>query len=575
MMKKAILLGASIVFILTGVKAQSLDDARRAIDEEQYARAKGILENLIQKQPKKGENYFYLGQIHLKNDYLDSAKNVFQQGRTADAKNLLNVAGLGIVELFSGNQAGAETLFSEVSSKIKRRDYLELYHIGRAYIDAPEPDYGRAMQYLNQALSRTGKRQDPLIHLALGDAYFGADQRSPAYSSYRDAITLNPALTRAEVQMAVIVRGSRAWAEAIQSLEDIIAKRPNYAPTYREMAETYNAWAFFATDTAVYKERNETAVKYYMQYMDLTDYSVESRIRYADFLVYARDYDELLKQAHELAQFEDINPKILRYLGHASYHKKDYAAAEDALTKMLQRMEEERVIARDYLYLGLAKIKNATQTTETDMVGFDSGIAYIRKAVEVDSISADDLNITGRELLAANRFVESAKVFEISSGTEGSRNQVTDTYYFGLAAYFANANLINKGEPRNDELIGKADAAFAYVIDTAPDLLDPYLYRARNMSLKEDPENFQGYATAHYEKYIEMVKSKGDEEVQKSKANLIEIYNTMAYQYVQVENYDKAKELLSETIKLEPGNEYAQQVLAYIEQVIAYNAAGR
>jgi hypothetical protein len=33
--------------------------------------------------------------------------------------------------------------------------------------------------------------------------------------------------------------------------------------------------------------------------------------------------------------------------------------------------------------------------------------------------------------------------------------------------------------------------------------------------------------------------------------------------------------LLSETIKLEPGNEYAQQVLAYIEQVIAYNAAGR
>src|SRR5690606_24266259 len=117
----------------------------------------------------------------------------------------------------------------------------------------------------------------------------------------------------------------------------------------------------------------------------------------------------------------------------------------------------------------------------------------------------------------------------------------------------------------------KADVAFAYVIDKAPDLLDPYLYRARNMSLKEDPENFQGYATAHYEKYIEMVKSMGDEEIQKSKTNLIESYNTMAYQYVQVEKYTKAKELLAETIKLEPETEYAQQGLAYIEQVIAYN----
>lgn len=575
MMKKAILLGASLVFILTGLRAQSLDDARRAIDEEQYARAKGILENLIQKQPKKGENYFYLGQIYLKNDYLDSAKQVFEQGRAADAKSQLNPTGLGIVALFSGNDAGAESLFATVTSKIGKKNYLELYHIGRAYVDAPNPDYGRAMQYLNQALARGGKKPDPLIYLALGDAYFGVNDGSSAYINYRDAITLNPALTRAEVQMAVIVRGARAFTEAVQNLEEIVAKRPNYAPTYRELAETYNAWAFFATDTAVYRERNETAVRYYKQYMDLTDYSVESRIRYADFLVFARDYDELMVQAQELSKFEDINPKILRYLGHSSYHKKDYVQTESALTRMLARMETERVIGRDYLYLGLAKLKNATQTVPTDAAGFDSGISFIRKAVEVDSTNADDLNITGRELLAANKFLESAKVFEISSGTENSRNQVTDTYYFGLAAYFANATAPERGVTKNEELIKKADNAFVYVIDKAPDLLDPYLYRAQNLSLLEDPENFKGIATPHYEKYIEMVKGEGEAKVQELKPKLIEIYNTMAYQYVQAENYTKAKELLAETIKLEPGNEYAQQVLAYIEQMIAYNATSR
>lgn len=572
MMKKAILLGASLVFLLVGVRAQSLDDARNAIDEEQYARAKGILENLVLKQPKKGINYFYLGQVHLKNEHLDSAKTVFSAGLAADPKTQLNNVGMGIVDLFSENVSAAESKFQEVTSKIKRRDYLELYHIGRAYIDAPTPDYGKAMQYLNQAVAANPKKVDPLVHLALGDAYFGAGERSSAFVSYREAISLNPNLTRAEIQMAVIIRGSRAWQEAIDAMLEIVERKPSYAPTYRELAETYNSWAFFATDTTLYRERNETAVEYYKQYMDLTDYSVESRIRYADFLVFARDYDELLVQAQELAQLEDVNPKILRYLGHSYYHKKDFVQAEDALTKMLERMESDRIIARDYLYLGLAKLKNATASGDTNVSLFDTGIDLVKKAVALDSTAADDLNVPGREFLATNKhFLEASKIFEIAANTEGSKNQVTDTYYFGLSSYFASANMLANGEAKNEDLIRRADAAFAFVIDKAPELLEPYLYRARNQSLLDDRDAPTGIATPYYEKYIEMVKSKGDAEVQKSRANLIEIYNTLAYQYVQQENFDKAEELLTETVKLDPENAYAKDVLTYIEQVKAFN----
>lgn len=575
MMKKAILLGASLLFLLTGVHAQSLDDAKRAIDMEQFARAKGILENLVQKQPKKGENYFYLGQIHLVNEHLDSAKTVFSAGLEADRRNQLNNVGLGIVELFSGNSAAAERIFGEVSNSIKRRDYLELYAIGRAYIDAPEPDYGKALQYLNQALTRSGRRVDPLIHLAMGDAYYNAGSLSDAYVSYREAISLNPALTKAEVQMAVITRASRAWPETIEALQHVMDERPDYAPTYREMAETYNAWAFFATDTAVYRERNRTAVEYYKQYMDRTDYSVENRIRYADFLVYARDYDELHVQATELAQLEDVNPKILRYLGYSAYNKQDYTEAETALSRMLERMEEERVIARDYLFLGLVKLKNATAGGATNTALFDEGISFIRKAVEVDSASADDLSVTGREFMAANKFLEASKVFEISSGTEGSRNQVTDTYYFGLSSYFASASALNEGRELDRGLVQKADEAFVYVIDKAPELIEPYLYRARNQQLLDDRENPTGVANPYFEKYIEMVHSQGPEEVQKAKATLIELYNTMAYQNAMANNFDKAKELLEETFKLDPQNDYAQQVLTYVQQMEQVNAAGR
>lgn len=567
MMKKAILLGASLLFLITGIRAQSLDDARKALDEEQYVKAKEILENLVQKQAKKGINYFYLGQVYLVNDHLDSALQAFTAGLAAEPKNQLNNVGLGTVDLFNGNVQKAEERFAQVVDKIKKKDYLELYHIGRAYIDAPEPDYGKAMQYLNQALTRSGRKVDPLIHLAMGDAYFGAGERSPAFVSYREAISLNPALTRAEIQMAIIIRGSRAFQEAIESLEGIAEAKPDYAPTYRELAVTYNDWSLSATDTATYRQRNKMAVDFYKKYMDLTDYSVESRIRYADFLVYAGDYDELQVQAEELSQLEDINPKVLRYLGHSSYHKNQYARAADALMKMMERMDPERILSRDYLYLGLAKVRLAAEMVPTDHTQFDEGIAAVKKAVSMDSTMADNLNVPGRALLTANKFLEASKIFDISSNIEGSRNQVTDTYYFGLAAYFASARASTAGEAKDEDLIRRADKAFAYVIEKAPELLDPYLYRARNLSLLGLDE-----AIPHYETYIDLVKSQGPEEVEKSKAVLIEIYNTLAYQYVQKEDYSKAKQLLDETVKLDPDNAYAKDVLNYIRQVQDYNS---
>src|SRR5690606_14889027 len=111
MMKKAMLLGASLLFLITGVRAQSIDDARKALDQEQYALAKDILENLVAKQPKKGINYFYLGEVHLRNEYLDSAKMAFEAGLAADPKTNLNKVGLGTIELFNGNVEAAETIF--------------------------------------------------------------------------------------------------------------------------------------------------------------------------------------------------------------------------------------------------------------------------------------------------------------------------------------------------------------------------------------------------------------------------------------------------------------------------------
>ncbi|MBK1441142.1 tetratricopeptide repeat protein [Parapedobacter sp. ISTM3] len=573
MMKKAMIWGISLAFVITGVRAQSLDDARKAIDAEQFAQAKGMLETLVKNKPKAGENYFYLGLVYIHNEHLDSALNVFNQGLAADPKNNLNKVGQGIVDLYNENASAAATKFAEATSGLKRRDYLELYHIGRAYIDAPQPDYQKAVEYLDQAKAKNN--QDPLIPLALGDAYFGLKNNSMAYKSYRDATVLDNTLTRARVQMQVITRGSHAWQEAIDGLKQIASEVPDYAPTYRELAETYHAWANTATTSEDYAARNKEAVAFYKQYMDKTDYTVDSRIRYADFLVYVKDYEELQAQAAELAQLEDVNPKILRYLGYSAYENKQYQESKEALEKMFTRMEEERIISLDYLHLGLADINIAVEQDPVDEALFDKGIAQLEKAVAIDSSIADDLHEVGMDLVTnKKKYALAAKVFEIPATTPTSRNHVYDNFYLGFATYYGAATKQLAEEPARTEWLKKADTALGLVIEKAPTTQDAYLFRARVNNLLDDSEKPQGLAAPYFLKYIEVVKEKGDAEVQKAKNNFIEIYNNLAAIAAKNGEYQQARDYLNETLKLDPANEYAKQTLQYLEQASAASTGG-
>jgi len=573
MMKKAMIWGISLAFVVTGVQAQSLDDAKKAIDAEQFAQAKQMLETLVKNKPKNGENYFYLGLVYIENDHLDSAKVFFDQGLAADPKNNLNKVGQGIIELYNGNEAAATTKFSEATAKLKRRDYLELYHIGRAYIDAPEPNYQKAVEYLDQAKAKNAT--DPMIPLALGDAYFGLESASPAYVNYRDASLLDNNLTRARVQLQVITRLSHAWQEAIDGLKQIAEEVPDYAPTYRELAETYHAWANTATAIDDYNARNREAVKFYKQYMDKTDYTVDSRIRYADFLVYVKDYEELQVQAAELAQLEDVNPKILRYLGYSAYENNQLQESKDALDKLFTRMEAERIIPRDYLHLGLADIKLATQSNPTDEALFNEGIGQLEKAVAADSSIADDLNDVGKELFSDKKFLDASKVFEIAASTPASRNFIYDNFYLGYAAYYAVATkpVAQRGEAET-ELLHKADTAFGVVIDKAPTTQDAYLFRANVNNLLDDSENPQGLAEPYFLKYIEMVKEKGDAEIQKNKTRLVDAYSTIAVVSVKRGEYQKGRDLIGEILKLDPENTWAKSTLQYLEQETATDTTG-
>lgn len=571
--KKSIGIGVAFVFVASSALAQSIKDAKVAINAEQYDKAKTMLKGLVQKQANKGENYFYLGQVYLKTDNPDSAKVIFQDGLQKDTKYNLNKVGLGEVALLEGDEATASRLFSEATAKLKKKDYEEYLYIGEGYINAKNPNYTKAIESLEMAKERNAK--DPQVQLALGDAYLANGDNSHAYIAFNEARNIDPTLLNANVQMAVISKKAYAEDLAVNDLVKITQEHPNFAPAYRELAETYYQWSTRSTTLEDQADKRKKAVEYYKKYMDLTDYSIDSRMRYADFLILAKDYKTLQEQAREMAKDAAVNKRILRYLGYAAYENGNLEESQNALKEFIASVAPERVISQDYLFLGMTEIDLATDTVNNTINQnlFNAGVADLKKAIEKDSLIAEDLNEVGMKFFNAKQYEAAAKIFELGSSIESSKNSVYDHFYLGYALYFAYVTHINDVVKPDKDLLKRAAAAFARVGELAPTTETAFLYEAKAEYMLEDPENPQGLMVAPYEKFIEVVTEKGGATVTNNKRYLIEAHSVLGAYYANlgnkegngVNNYQKAREHFEDVLMLDPNDEYALHALDNLE----------
>src|SRR5690606_3678574 len=263
------------------------------------------------------------------------------------------------------DNAAAESKFTQVTSNLGRREYLPLLYIGQAYVKAPEPDYAKAVEYLTQAKEKNQK--DPNILIALGDAYSGMNEASQAYVSYRDAEYMDPSLLAPKIGQALISRRAQAYDVVIESLTGLANENPNYAPLYRELAETYYLSSLDSPEED-YREINQKALEYYQKYLSVRgDATVEAKTRYADSWVYSGNYAELKTVVEALLTMACVEAKVYRYLWYIAYNQdKDYAKAAEHMNTLFSQVQPERLIPRDYLYAGLANLSvgNAERGTE-------------------------------------------------------------------------------------------------------------------------------------------------------------------------------------------------------------------
>jgi tetratricopeptide (TPR) repeat protein len=540
MSSKIVGVATGLVFIGSTVFAQSLADAKKAIDAEQYQKAKSMLKNLTATQSTKDENFFYLGWVYLEQEYIDSAKATFTKGLAANPKSALNYVGLGAVARANKDAAGAQTNFNQALS-LAGKDSAPYRYIGESYLLGDKPDGVAAVAVLTKGVAVNAK--DPDLYVTLGDAYRTQLKNTEAVTAYTNALNINPKLAAAKVATGVVWRQANNWEESEKEFKDALAIDPNFGPAYREWAETDIRWAQKVPAQASAKV-NEAVVQY-GKFLSLTDMSVESRLRYADFLYQAGKFKELQVEAAAISQMPNANLRAYRYLGYAGYENGDYAGANTALNTWLTKADPKRVIPYDYYYLGRIQLK-AKDTI--------AALQTFEKTVKLDTTMGDLYADIAKIYYAKHQYVKAGDNYAqyVSKSNKATLN---DYFSEGFSYYFAYGDqLSSKATPKpvaDTTLLVKADSAFSHIQSklTTPNTMVT-LYRARLYDLKEkDRNNIAGYAKPFYEKLIEYTVAKPTL-ADADKKNLAEAYAYLgAYaEYKEkdaakaAENYTKARE---------------------------------
>ncbi|MFM1754951.1 MAG: hypothetical protein RLZZ236_1890 [Bacteroidota bacterium] len=528
--------------------AQDINQAKKAIDAEKYEEAKTILKSILQAKPTNGMASFFLGNIYLTQSIKDSAAISFGKGLAASEAARFNNIGLGQMDLDRNDTIAANAKFILATKDMRKKDFEEYVYVARAYMNAEKPNYKAAVAVLKRAL--VNNPMDAQVQLALGDAYYGLSNQNDAYKAYRDAFTADNTLLRAKMQLGVLLKGAKSYDEASKAYNEVITLNPNYGPVYRELAETYYKIARNKPSKAA--ENFKIAIDYYQKYMDLTDYSIHSRMRRADFLILAKEYKALEEEANKMIELDKVNPRIFRYLGYAAFENGNVDKAIQSLETFTSNATN-KIIAKDFQVLGLAKIKKGTSADglSIDPVAFEAGLVSIKKSIEMEPLAVEDLNEVGKKMFGQKLYKEAAAIFELGASNSESKSYLDDNLYLGLSLYYAN----NKKDVK-PEIVGlqKADAAFDKVLVASPSYYEAYIFKARTNSLMENDEN----TIKFYEAYVAAVTAKGAEETAKPAVikKIAESYNTIGATYANTDKV-KAVDYFNKTLVIDPTNAYA------------------
>lgn len=519
----------SIIVALSSLNvasAQTLKDAIKLTDNEQYENAAKVYQARIQAEPTNGINYFYLGENYFKNDEFTQAKALYQKGIDLNPANSLNYVGLGKIYWHEKNAVEAKANFYKALTISKSKDATVLMKIAEPYINAETKNLPEAFTLLNQALALEPK--NPEIYILLGDAYLEQGDGSKAIMNYEKATDLDKTSVKAILRTGQLYGRAKNYSLALDYYKKAEKIDSTFAPAYREKAELYGRSGQF-----------ERAVEQYKKYLALNN-NLSARTRYASFLYLSKKYSDAITEIKEVQKQDTNNAIMYRLLGYSYYETSDYSNGIISIEKFFEKAAKQgtKIISSDYSYKGKLLAK-----TGQDSLGVITLVTALD--LETDSAKKADLNSDiGTIYFKAKKPAEAITFFEKNIALSGGKATPTDYNRLGLAYY------------QNKEY-GKADSAFAKITHIMPDLPLGYLWRAISNSLL-DPDSEKGLAKPFFETYITKIKP---EEIEKNKKDLTKANEYLGAYYFAKKDYAQSKIYWLKVKELDASNTKAKVAL--------------
>ncbi|REJ80973.1 MAG: hypothetical protein DWQ44_05100 [Bacteroidetes bacterium] len=557
-MIKKLIYALSLLFLSNVLKGQSLEDARKLTENEQYDAASALFRSLISKEPGNATIYYYYGENLLLSDNPDSAALIFNKGAEIDAANSLIKIGqakilLDMISLAEAKSAAdkdqgnaelqkrheearrnveqANSIIDGVIASASQKNPLAYIESADAYIHFKNKDLDKARKLLDKALGIDPKNVE--ANLLYGDVYTELNNGTLAAEFYNKALDLNRNSVRAIVSKGKLYKRSTNYEGASAEFQNAIEIDPGYAPAYRELGET----EFKMGKLSKAKEN-------YRKYLELSKNNCAARIRYASFLYLSKDYSGALSELNQVEKNCDGgNLTLLRVYSYCYYETKEYVKGLQMVQKLFDKLPESKRASYDYEYYG----KLLAASDQDSM-----GILQMRKAYNIDPNRTDLLSDIANAYYKIKRYEETVKVLQEKAAT-GKDIKALDYILIGRSYYFM-SNFMS------------ADSIFAKLNEVAPTYASGWLWRAQ-ANTHIDSTSELGLAKPHYEKYIEIAQADSLNPA-KYNSGLAEAYGYLAYFFILKKDNTNALAYLrlKSALNLEPEDKRnVQQAIDQLE----------
>ena len=608
--KASIILTLSMLFGVAGLRAQTLEEAITATNNEQFDKAEQILQGLAKSAPTS-KVYYRMGENIMLNFFSDTissslkiiaaeAKQQFEKGIAIAPNDPLNYVGLAKIASYSGDQATATQMrakaksfllpYKKVSKIPNPQEYAyTLAKLAESYIVFDHVDTTLAMPDIRVAL--TIDQNNGEIYIICGDLYLLVNNGSLAIRNYNKAQEIDVKSPMANMKIGSIYFKGRNLMAAIPYYEQAISLDKNYAPAYRELGQLY-----------LMAGRYPESKKYFETYLTLTNQNIPAKIRYVNALFYSKSYADVIKNVEDIFALDQSRNYLNRIAGYSCYEKGDYVKALAYMERLFQTLPADRILKKDYIYLARILVKK-NQNLPKMLVELDKANAELTSVRE----KIESLKGPAKEKEKANEAPLVTKVNELQSGVDAIEKELSKAYEaYEKAITFADEDvnliqekanshytnrhyaeaaeswkrLISKGKDSEENFLqigkayyqgkefDKADDLFNQMIAKYPDDIQAYLWSARNASAK-DPDSKLGIAKQKFTALI----NKATLDSVKYANEIYDALRYLGYNALQAGSYETAKAYYNRMTNLDPNNK-DMVIKAHSSMATMYMSAG-